>query len=136
MFYEISNDLSEIENLANAVEGFGITHGIAAKDIFAINLSLEELITNTISYGYRDEDEHRIQVQVVLGGDEVQIELQDDGLAFNPLELPSPDTNKSIEERKIGGLGVHLVRTMMDQIVYERRGNNNILHLTKRLHKG
>lgn len=133
MDYAIRNNLPEIERLAEAVEEFGEAHDISPKIIFAINLSLDELITNTINYGYNDTEEHQIQVKLSLNEREIEIELKDDGMEFNPLLLPVPDTNKPLEERPIGGLGIHLVRNAMDQIEYKRQGDTNILLMKKQL---
>ncbi|MFA7077930.1 MAG: ATP-binding protein [Syntrophomonas sp.] len=130
---EIKADLAEIERLAEIIEEYGKTHNISPKIIFGINLSLDELITNTINYGYKGDKEHRIGVQLTLTPEEIEVEISDDGLSFNPLDQPPPDINQSIEDRPIGGLGIHLVRKMMDQVKYQRQGDKNILTMKKRL---
>ncbi|MDD4171557.1 MAG: ATP-binding protein [Syntrophomonas sp.] len=130
---EIKADLAGIERLAEIIEEYGKTHNISPKIIFGINLSLDELITNTINYGYKGDKEHRIGVQLTLTPEEIEVEISDDGLSFNPLDQPPPDINQSIEDRPIGGLGIHLVRKMMDQVKYQRQGDKNILTMKKRL---
>ncbi|HWQ74088.1 MAG TPA: ATP-binding protein [Syntrophomonas sp.] len=133
MNYEIKADLAEIEGLAASIEEFGEAHGIAPKIIFGINLALDELITNTISYGYGDDKEHVIGIRLTLLPEEIEVEISDDGIGFNPLKKPEPDINQSAEERPIGGLGIHLVRKMMDQVDYRRQDNRNILTMRKNL---
>ena len=134
MNWLIKNDLAEIEKLAEKIEAFGNSCGISAALINNINLSLDELITNTINYGYRDELEHQIKIDLQLSEMEAVVELRDDGLPFNPLEQPDPDINKELDDREIGGLGIYLVRQLMDQVEYQRRGEENIIVIRKRLH--
>lgn len=134
MKWLIKNDLAEIEKLAEKIETFGKSRGIPAVIINNINLSLDELITNTINYGYRDELEHQIKIDLQLSEMEVVVELRDAGLPFNPLERPDPDINKELDDREIGGLGIYLVRQLMDQVEYQRRGEENIIVMKKRLH--
>ena len=134
MNWLIKNDLAEIEQLAEKIETFGKSRGISVALINNINLSLDELITNTINYGYRDELEHQIKIDLQLSEMEAVVELRDDGLPFNPLERPDPDINKELDDREIGGLGIYLVRQLMDQVEYQRRGEENIIVMKKRLH--
>ncbi|WP_054698049.1 ATP-binding protein [Syntrophomonas palmitatica] len=131
MRWSIKNDLAEIARLAGEIESFGEVQGIPEPVIFSINLSLDELITNIINYGYADNDEHNIIINLQAGDAEAVVELRDDGLPFNPLELPDPDTGQSLDERPIGGLGIYLVRRMMDQVEYRRQDNQNIMTMKK-----
>lgn len=100
---------------------------------FAVNLVIEEIITNTIKYGYDLPGEHLIEVEVTLDADEVCVEIHDDGHAFDPFHQPEPDTSLPIEERPIGGLGIHLVKNMMDSCEYRREGDRNIMRVKKSL---
>lgn len=133
---EIKNNPGEIEKLAARVEEFCQSANIPFKSIFEINLSLDELITNTISYGYPGGGEHWIQVQLSYGQGCLEIRLTDDGTAFNPLEAPPPPLDQPLEDRPIGGLGVHLVRTYMDEIDYQREQGKNKLLLRKKISGG
>lgn len=99
---------------------------------FAIPLSLEEMITNAIKYGYADRGAHCIDVELTLGSDHALLEISDDGQAFDPFDIPAPDTSLPMEERPIGGLGIHLVKNMMDHCEYTREEGRNIVRLTKR----
>lgn len=133
MEFRLKNELEEIQSLAEAIELFGEENGIPAKALFQINLALDELLTNTISYGYPEGGEHEILVSLVLKGErELRLEIRDDGKAFNPLEMGEPDTSQDIDERPIGGLGIHLVRQMMDEIEYRREAKQNILVMKKK----
>ena len=127
----LHNRLSELDHLAEAVEAFGQAHGLSPKLIYQIGLVLDELLTNTISYGYADEDEHAIDVRMVQEGNRLRFVLTDDAAPFDPLSVRSPDLASPADERRIGGLGVHLVRTIMDRVAYERVGNHNRLVLEK-----
>ena len=89
------------------------------------------MLVNIISYGYPDGEEHLIDLHVVAGEDELVITLSDDGIPFDPFNREEPDTGLSVEERPIGGLGVHLVKNLMDNCHYERRGEHNVVQLSK-----
>ncbi len=129
--YKLQNKLEEIPILAQAIEDFAAANNLPDQAIFQVNLCLDELLTNTISYGFTDGGKHEITVDVALQKETLVITIHDDGLAFNPLEQSEPDISQSIEERPIGGLGIHLVRNMMDAIDYKREKNQNILVLKK-----
>ena len=98
-----------------------------------LNLVLEELVTNIIFYGYTDEAPHEIHILFATDGQQIKLEISDDARAFNPLQAAEPDMNASIEDMKIGGLGIHLVKKIMDDIQYQRVDDKNILTLTKNL---
>ena len=129
----LANRLEEIERLAAAVEAFGAAHQLPGPVIFAFNLSLDEVVTNVISYAFNDVQEHPIDVHLRLMGDVMQAEVTDSGRPFNPIDVPAPDLDAPIDERRIGGLGIHIVREMMDTLEYAREGDRNILRLRKRV---
>ena len=93
---------------------------------------MDELLTNTISYGYEDSGEHRIDLMIRLDGDVLAVQISDDGIEFAPDSADDPDTNASIEDRPIGGLGIFLTRQMMDSFEYRRDEGLNIVTLTKK----
>ncbi len=126
------NSLGELDSVRLAVEAFLRGHGVAGHPIHHMVLALDELLTNIISYGYGDQDEHTIRLILAVRPGVVDIELIDDGKPFNPLAAPVPDTSAPLHERRIGGLGIHFVRKTMDAAAYERRDGNNILHLSKK----
>lgn len=134
---ELQNDLAEVTRLAGEVEQFAAAHGVSDGTVFAVNLALEELVTNTISYGYPNGGRHVIHLRLDLEGEQLRIAIADDGRAFNPLDKEEPDhLDAAVEDRPIGGLGIHLVRKLMDEVRYERRDERNHLSLTKRLTDG
>lgn len=129
----VQNDLREISRLADDIDAFCADTGLGEDVAYAVNLTLDELLTNTISYGYKDQAEHRIAVTLSLEADVLAITIVDDGVAFDPSVPPEPDIEAGLEDRDIGGLGVHFVHTVMDQIDYRRRDGHNELTLTKRV---
>jgi anti-sigma regulatory factor (Ser/Thr protein kinase) len=129
----LRTDLGELVRLAEFVDRFAATAALPADAALQLNLALEELVTNTISYGYPTGAEGTIQLRLGRVADWIEVELSDDGVAFDPRTLPEPDTAASLDSRPIGGLGVHLVRQFVDQIDYRRDGDRNRLRLRKRL---
>ena len=128
----LANTLAELDRARLAVEAFLHGHGVAGRPIHHVVLALDELLTNIISYGYSDTGEHVIRLSLTLRPGGLDIVLIDDGSPFNPLDAPSPDNTVAPEDRRIGGLGIHLVRKTMDSAAYERRGGKNILRLSKK----
>ena len=92
-----------------------------------------EILTNIISYGYTDSGEHEITVRLSIEPGEMRVDVEDDGKPFNPLEAPEVDTTKPLEERALGGLGVHLVRKLTDGLEYQRHEGKNLLIMKKHL---
>jgi len=131
--FRISNNLDNISVLMEQAEEFFTAHGISKQTVLQIDLSLDELLTNTISYGYEDFGKHEILVRLFFLDGTLTAEIQDDGIAFNPLEQPEPDLSQNIEERPIGGLGIHLVRKTMDVIDYRHKDGYNILTIKKHI---
>ena len=129
----LTSRLEEIGRLAEAVEAFGAAHQLPDAVVFAFNLSLDEVVTNVISYAFADVQDHPIDVRLRLEGDVLEAEVTDAGQPFNPIDVPTPDLDAPIDERRIGGLGVHIVREMMDTLEYAREGDRNILRLRKRV---
>lgn len=130
--YQMPAMLEEIEPLAHAV-----SRALADYQdcVFPVNLCLDELITNTVSYGLKGAPDRIIQVQIQLSGHELEIQIIDDAPQFDPfLKKPHPDLNASIENRKIGGLGIYFVEKIMSEYHSYYDGRHNITILKKRLH--
>lgn len=125
----ISNDLAELGRLNAAVRPFLEAKEVPPKAVFAVNLALEELVTNVIKYAYDDLLGHTIDVSVAVQSDCIVVQIEDDGRPFNPLEAPEPDLNRPVEEREVGGLGIHLVRDVAGPMCYERHGDRNRLEV-------
>ena len=123
--FELKSSLSELDRLCQNLETFGEKFGFSKKLIFEINLALDELFTNIISYGFKDDDEHVIRVTLTPDKDELCLCIEDDGMPFNPIDFETPDVSCSVEECKIGGLGIHIMKKLMDDVCYERCGDKN-----------
>ena len=130
--FSVANDLREIAVAADRIDEFCSLNGIPPATAYAVNLSVDELLTNTISYGYEDSGEHRIDLMIRLDGDVLAVEISDDGIEFAPDSADDPDTHASIEDRPIGGLGIFLTRQMMDSFDYRRDEGRNVVTLTKK----
>jgi anti-sigma regulatory factor (Ser/Thr protein kinase) len=127
----LHNRLLDLDRLAEAVEAFGEAHELSPKLTYQVGLVLDELVTNIISYGYGDEDEHGIDIGMSREAGFLRFVLIDDAAPFDPLLAKAPNLDAEVAQRHIGGLGVHLVRTIMDRVAYERVGNSNRLVLEK-----
>ena len=123
------NDIQQIPTLAEWIDSLNLPEAIN----MSINLALEEIVSNVMLYAYPDTQSGRVLVEAEKFADRIVFTISDSGVAFDPTEQPEPDLSLSVEERPIGGLGIHLVRQIMDEIQYERRQNKNQLTLVKRL---
>ena len=128
----LANDLRDVAVTAEKIGAFCAEHGLAEETSFQVQVAVEELVTNTISYGYDDDGEHRIELALRLEGGTLIVEIVDDGRTFDPLQAPRPDIGASLQDRAIGGLGIHLVRKTMDTVTYRRHEGRNVVTLTKR----
>ena len=124
---DLKNQLSEIARLARIVDDFGRRHQIDVKIIYSMKLALDEILTNVISYGYDDAAEHHITARLSLEQGQWTAEVEDGGKPFNPLESPEANTQQSLVARPIGGLGIHLVRKLIDEFEYCRQNEKNRL---------
>jgi anti-sigma regulatory factor (Ser/Thr protein kinase) len=131
----LRNDLSEIAKLQGELENFGEKCSLSSKTLFELNLILEEVLANVISYAYGDNQRHEIVVRADLTDGELVIEVEDDGRPFNPLQIPPPDLDRRLEQRSVGGLGLHLVRELTSSIEYTRREEKNHLVMRKKTEK-
>jgi serine/threonine-protein kinase RsbW/sigma-B regulation protein RsbU (phosphoserine phosphatase) len=129
----LKNDPAEIARLAPLVAAFCARHALAEATAAQLTLVLDEAITNIISYAYDDAGEHEISVRISLAPGTLIAELVDDGREFDPLQVAAPDLAAPLVERAVGGLGVHLMRRLMDDIRYRREGARNHLVLAKRI---
>ncbi|KAF0225882.1 MAG: sigma-B regulation protein RsbU [Rhodospirillaceae bacterium] len=128
----IANDLDELARLAGQVDEFVERNSMPERISFNLNLCLDELITNIVSYGYEDGHHHDIHVKFALDNGRLITEIIDDGREYNPFtDTPEPDLDLDVDDRPIGGLGVFLVREFMDRTDYRREGGRNIVTLEK-----
>lgn len=131
--FQVPNQLAELNGLSRAIDGHLRKHGADEAAIYAASLALEELFTNIIKYGYDDQGEHLVTISLKVEAEVFRLEISDDGHPFNPFEQPEPDLSVPLEERQIGGLGIHFIRNLLDHHDYERRDGWNVVAVEKRL---
>ncbi|MEZ5906364.1 MAG: ATP-binding protein [Geminicoccaceae bacterium] len=129
----LANDPAEHRRLAAAFVDFLGRHGIDEARLVPFEIAFDEVMTNICRYAWQDAGQHVIEVRAELAGDLVRVTFSDDGIAFDPLAGEPTGLDDDIEEREIGGLGIHLVRELMDELHYVRDEPYNRLILTKRL---
>ena len=127
------SDRAEFEKLEGFTADFALKAGLSDKDLFALQIIVEELVTNVIDYGGVPAGEHAVRVDLSAEGGELLIRLTDRGAEYNPLLREDPDTTLPAEQRPIGGLGVHFCKKLTDAQEYERRDGCNVLSLRKKL---
>jgi sigma-B regulation protein RsbU (phosphoserine phosphatase) len=131
MNVEIANEISEIPKVDEAFDQFAEKIALAPPVVQTFHLIFDELLNNIITYGYHDDERHIIEVRMERSGRRLSVTITDDGVPFNPLSQRAPDTSLSIEEREIGGLGIHLVKSMADECSYQRKIDKNVLSIMK-----
>ena len=127
----IANSMSEIARVAALVDRFGADHKFSNEVVVALNVSLDEILNNIMSYAYDDQLHHDIVVRLELRGGTVEAIVEDDGKPFNPLAVATPDLEA--KPRADGGVGLHFVRNLTDELEYARRDGINRLRLMKKL---
>jgi anti-sigma regulatory factor (Ser/Thr protein kinase) len=125
----IPNDLHELERVNTAANELLDRCGVGERTAYATNLALEELLSNVIRHGYPEGGRHEIELVLRVAVSGVELRIEDDGRAFDPLKAPTPELGVPLAERKVGGLGIHLVRSFVTEMHYERRGERNVLWL-------
>jgi sigma-B regulation protein RsbU (phosphoserine phosphatase) len=129
----LSNNLDEVPRLADFVDDVCMTAGIDMSSTMSLNLAMEEAVVNVIDYAYPAGTHGDIHITAETGDQCIKFIIRDSGIPFDPTTKGEVDTTLSAEDRPIGGLGIHLVRQMMDSINYERIGGQNVLTLRKNL---
>ena len=127
----LSNGRAGFQALMDNAEAFLARRDVPEATASQVMIALDEIITNILSHGVRD-GEPVVQVALRVADGAVAAEICDDGIAFDPLQNDEPDTGLSVEERPIGGLGIHLVRKMMDGLRYDRHHRQNRLQFHKK----
>ena len=133
MKYLIKNNSAEIHPLIKKMIQYCEKQCISDEIIQDMYLVLEEILTNIIKYSYNDGLEHEIVVEIDNDADSLQIRVEDDGNLFDPTEFYNPDVEKDFDDRQIGGMGIHLIRSLMDEMRYEFTQGRNILIVKKNL---
>ncbi|HLO75764.1 MAG TPA: ATP-binding protein [Magnetospirillum sp.] len=129
----VASALPEVRRVISAVEAFGKANDLPLGPLAHLRLALDEFLTNAVTYGAAGGNGHKIEVDVTLEGHMVTVTIVDRAPPFNPLDVPPPDLSLELDDRPIGGLGIHLARGVMDEVLYRRDGDRNILTLRKSL---
>ncbi len=125
----IKTEARELIILCSEVHQFLETNLMPDEVLYKLDLSVEEMVTNVVKYGYNPpsaENEVRIKVEI-LPKQSVTLTIEDSGHEFDPVAFDEPDTSGTIAEREVGGMGIHLTRNMCDNMHYKREENKNIL---------
>jgi serine/threonine-protein kinase RsbW len=125
----IKNDISELSGLVIKIHEFLDPLDLPMKQVYAFDLALEEMLTNTIKYAYDNPGAHEITVRIDVDEKLLLLSLIDDGHEFDPLKTQKPDLDADISERMVGGVGIHLTKNMVDDMKYHRKNNRNILEI-------
>jgi anti-anti-sigma factor len=129
----IGADPGQGAEVSAAFAQFADAHAVPAAIRRSVAVALDELLHNTVAHGLAGQTGGEVRIEVELRADRLCVTLTDNGRPFNPLDMMAPDTARSVEERQIGGLGIHLARRLVDDVVYDRRADRNVVTLTKLL---
>ncbi len=123
----------EVEKVNAVFARFAETYALPGAVRRSVSVALDELLANELSHGMTGRDAGSVTVEVELDQERVTVTIADDGTPFDPFTQAAPDTTLSVDERPIGGLGIHLVRELMDEVSYQRRDGQNVVVLVKHL---
>lgn len=127
------NQPTELSRLHDRVSAFAREHRISEKVVAAMELALEEHVTNILHYAYADTNPHWIRVRLDSNPPWLEVLVEDDGKAFDPSAHPPVDTTVPLEYKPVGGLGIHMMRQSTDEMTYRREAGKNVLTLRKRV---
>ena len=123
----VTNDPPQLRSVREQVDAFGQRNNLPSKSVFSINLVLDELLTNTITYGYADKAVHTINIRLELHDGQLNLEIIDDARPFDPRRAKAPEQKGALKDLPLGGRGIHLVRSYTDNLAYQRkRGRNHV----------
>ena len=129
--FRIRSNFDDMSIADDKLDAVAERHEIPADIVSKFKIILDELLSNIISYAYADDKDHEIELWMEVADRRFLLTITDDGIPFNPLTPETPYTNTPIEERELGGLGIHLVRTLADEATYQRQADKNVLTLVK-----
>jgi serine/threonine-protein kinase RsbW len=133
LHYLIPGESGERPKFSEGLADFCVKHGVPRAAQKAADLALEEHLTNIVDYGYEAGDTREISVEYKVDAEWFEVVVEDNARPFNPLAVPPVDTSLPLEQKPIGGLGIPLMRHCMDELLYAREGDKNILRMRKRL---
>jgi len=128
---EFKNTLPDLSKALDTALNWLTPFNLPADASYLTILAMEELATNTINFGYTDNEEHLIGVELNIESDRLVVQYVDDGVYFNPLDVQEPDTSLPVEERPTGGLGILLLRKIADTMTYLREHEKNLVSIHK-----
>lgn len=131
----IVNRRDDLARVPSFVDRVGAEYHLVPEVLADIQVALDEILTNILDYGYTDDEEHEIRIRFQVLGSVLEAVIEDDGMPFDPLASAAPDVSAPLHERHVGGLGLHFVKNLMDEVTYDRVGDRNRLVLKKRLTK-
>ena len=129
----LPNDVESVPRLASFIEEVAERQGADMSVIMSINLALEEAVVNVMNYAYPEGTRGEIDITASFSDNTLIFTISDAGAPFDPTKVSDPDTSLSAEDRPIGGLGIHLVRQIMDEVAYRYENNRNMLTLKKKI---
>ena len=132
-FFRIVNEISNLENLIDQIDAFLVECYLSAKAIFNIKLCIDELVSNSINYGYPNKSSGEIEIYLTIDNDIAKIIVIDNAIEYNPLKSADPNLDTLLDERQIGGLGVFLVKQLTIQQSYSRINDKNVFEFTIQL---
>ena len=116
----IANRRDDLARVTRIVEDLAATHHLARDVVADVNVALDEVLTNILTYGYDDDEIHEIRVRLSLDQEVIEVEVEDDGRPYDPTALAPPDLSAPLRDRPVGGLGMHFVRNLMSEVTYAR----------------
>jgi serine/threonine-protein kinase RsbW len=132
----IANTRADMRRLGAWLDDFAAAQHLPATVRHDLSVALDEVLSNIVSYGYPARAQDEIVVRLLREHDTVVVEVDDGAVPFDPLDAQKPDLDATLEARKVGGLGWHFVKSLMDEVSYRRLDNRNRLRLVKRIAAG
>jgi sigma-B regulation protein RsbU (phosphoserine phosphatase) len=132
----LHNDIAEVPQLSAFIDSFAEEADIDFSLVMSLQLAMEEAVVNVMQYAYPEGTTGEVLITASAEGDDIEFTISDSGKAFDPTAKAEVDVELGVEDRPIGGLGIHLVRQIMDSVSYERKDGKNILTLHKRKTEG
>ncbi len=127
------NNIQDVPTLGEFIDGIAEEENIDVAVVGGVNLALEEAVVNVMNYAYPKGDEGHIELESAVTPEKWEFKLLDTGKPFDPTKVADADVTLDVEDRPVGGLGIFLVRQIMDSLEYKRDGNKNVLTMIKKL---
>ena len=130
----ITNAASELARVLVLAGQFAAANRLSSDVVADLHVALDEVLTNIIKYGYTDSRAHEISIQLSIEDGVLVVEIEDDGRPFDPLILAEPDVKAPLHKRRVGGVSIHFVRKLMNEVSYRLMADHNRLVFKRRLH--